>query len=115
MGKLGGMLLNRELARRLAMKGSKIPANVVHPGQCITEVQRNMHPVLLFFHSAVHPIVHLYMKTARVGSWGTVHLATAPELATSNPQTGGCSGAFFLHMNPTRLSEAAANQTTAEK
>jgi len=113
--KLGGMLLNGELARRLARKGSRIPANVVHPGQCATEVSRNMHPLLIFAHSALSPIMLLYMKTARVGSWSTVHLATAPELAKSDPEGGGTSGAFFLHMAPTPLSSAAKNQGAAKR
>jgi len=113
--KLGGMLLNGELARRLAKKGSKIPANVVHPGQCMSEVQRNMHPVLLFLYSAFSPIVGLFMKSAQVGSWGTVHLATAKELATSVIQTGGFSGEFFLHMFPAKLSDAARNEAAAQR
>jgi NAD(P)-dependent dehydrogenase (short-subunit alcohol dehydrogenase family) len=112
--KLGGMLINGELARRLAKKGSKIPANVLHPGQCITEVQRNMHPVLLTLYSAFQPLCLLFLKTANVGCWGTVHLATAPELATSDPATGGVSGAFFLHMSPTRLTAAADDRAAAE-
>jgi len=113
--KLGSMLLNGELSRRLAKKGSKIPANVVHPGQCVTEVQRHMHPVLLFAYSAFYPIALLYLKTARVGSWGTVHLATAPELATFDPSFGGNSGEWFLHMRPAPKSDAARDQVAAER
>jgi len=113
--KLGGILLNSELARRLARKGSRIPANVVHPGQCVTEVQRNMHPVLLFIYSAFYPLALLYLKLARIGSMGTVDLATAAEFATSDPGSGGVSGAWFLHMKPAPFSKAAKDVATAER
>jgi NAD(P)-dependent dehydrogenase (short-subunit alcohol dehydrogenase family) len=109
--KLVTNLLVGELARRLAEKGSRIPANIVHPGECLTEAHRDMGSMIVWLAGLCRHPLRLLLKTAKLGCLCTVHVATAPEYATSD----GASGAFFMRMKPTKLSKAARDIEVAKK
>jgi NAD(P)-dependent dehydrogenase (short-subunit alcohol dehydrogenase family) len=113
--KLATNLLHGELARRLIRHGSKIPVNIVHPGECLTEAHRDMHPALVSLAELFRKPLRVLLKTPHLGCLCTVHVATAPELSTSDPSTGGTSGAFFMRMKPAPLSDAARDTAVAEK
>jgi len=102
---LANILFAQELGRRLRSHGSRIPANVVHPGEVLTEVMRDMHPLVrwpyFIISKTIKPLLHLFFKTARQGSSCTVHVATSPDLATSDV----VSGAFFMRHQPVRISD----------
>lgn len=113
--KLGCMLLINELAQRLKRRGSNIPANVVHPGICMTEVQRDMHPVLVFLMWLLHPLLRLYFKSAHLGALNVVWAASAPCLATSSSKNGASSsGEFLMRLRPTRPA-TASNEPAARQ
>jgi len=109
--KLANLHFTTELARRLRKQGSKIPVNEVHPGEVLTEVMRDMHPVVLRLYEVFKPLAHGFLKSASQGSFCTLHVATDPSLATSD----GVSGAHFIRLSPAPLSKAGSDQGAAKK
>lgn len=109
--KLANILFTTELARRLRKKGSKIPANIVHPGEVMTEVMRDMHPVIVCLQRLFKPLTYFFFKSPRQGSFCTLHVATAPSLATAD----GASGQFFLRLRPAPISRAGRDEAAAAR
>lgn len=107
--KLANLHFTTELARRLKAKGSKIPVNQIHPGEVLTEVMRDMNPVLVKLNAIFRPLAHAFMKSPAQGSFCTLHLALDPSLATSD----GASGAHFVRLSPAPLSEAGRDKAAA--
>ncbi|CAE8632455.1 unnamed protein product [Polarella glacialis] len=100
--KLANLLFVRELSRRMKELGSQIPVNCAHPGQVLTEVMRDMHPALVLLTKVFQIPGQALIKTPRQGSFCTLHVATAPELATA----AAASGEFFVRLQPIQLPEA---------
>lgn len=94
--KMAGLLFQSELCRRLKKAGSKIPVNSVNPGECLTDIQRHMHWLIIITHAFGHRLAVAFMKTARQGSFFLVHACTSPEMATS----GGISDELLYHGRP---------------
>ena len=74
--KLANVLFTRELARRL--QGTRIVANALHPGAIATGFGKNSPGLFRFLVTLGAP----FLKTAETGARTTLHVATAPELAT---------------------------------
>jgi len=110
--KLANILFTTELAHRLQQRGSQIPVNALHPGEVMTEVMRDMHPVLVWLTVIFRPIVNGFIKNARQGSYNSLHVATAPNLATAKE---GVSGGFFIRLAPAPLPEAGSDRAVAER
>jgi len=109
--KLANVHFATELARRLQKKGSKIPVNVVHPGEVMTEVMRDMNKTVLWLYAIFRGPMNVLLKTPLQGAACTLHVATAPELATSDSVSGG----YFLRLSPAPLSKACADATAAAR
>jgi len=113
--KIANVLFTCELARRLKESGSKIPVNAVHPGEVMTEVNRDLHPAILVTLAIVKrylaPVLYAFFKTSEQGSYCTLHVATAPQLRTSDT----VSGAIFFRSMPQELPVAAADVAAAER
>merc|ERR1719356_167751 len=98
--KLANLHFTTELARRLEEKGSKIPVNQLHPGEVLTDVMRDMHPVLLRLYNIFQPVAYGFLKSAPQGAFCSLHVATDPSLATSKK----VNGAHFVRCTPAPLS-----------
>ncbi|CAE8694568.1 unnamed protein product, partial [Polarella glacialis] len=109
--KLANLLFVRELSRRMKELGSQIPVNCAHPGQVLTEVMRDMHPALVLLTKVFQIPGQALIKTPRQGSFCTLHVATAPELATA----AAASGEFFVRLQPIQLPEAAYDEEAAKR
>mmetsp|Transcript_89717 Transcript_89717/g.225652 ORF Transcript_89717/g.225652 Transcript_89717/m.225652 type:complete len:203 (+) Transcript_89717:1-609(+) len=107
--KLANIYFTTELARRLRKTGSNIPANAIHPGEVMTEVMRDMNPLLLKFYAIISFICFLFLKSARQGSFCTVHVATSSRLATAEDS----SGQYFVRLSPAPLSKACRDEAAA--
>lgn len=109
--KLANLHFTTELARRLKAKGSKIPVNQIHPGEVLTEVMRDMNPIVVKLNAIFRPIAHAFLKSPQQGSFCTLHVATDPKLSTSDAITG----AHFVRCSPAPLSQAGQDQETARR
>jgi NAD(P)-dependent dehydrogenase (short-subunit alcohol dehydrogenase family) len=89
--KLCNILFTYELARRLA--GSGITANCLHPGAVATGLGRNNGRLATVGTKLLAP----FFRTPEAGADTAVHLATAPELATT-------TGTYFANRRPRRSS-----------
>ena len=77
--KLGIMLFTFELARRL--EGTGVTANVVHPGVVATNIF-NLGGWKGGLVAVLGPLLRLFLLSPEQGASTTLHVATAPELAT---------------------------------
>jgi len=109
--KLANLHFTTELARRLEDRGSKIPVNQVHPGEVLTDVMRDMHPVVVKLKNIFLPLAHGFLKSAPQGAFCSLHVATDPRLATSE----NINGAHFVRCNPAPLSKAGSDKEAAAK
>lgn len=109
--KLANLLFTVELARRLRRRGSSIPANAVHPGEALTEVAREMPPVLKWLQRWFSFAGYAVLKSPRQAANCTLHVATDPGLATAD----GASGQYFMRARAGRLSRAAQDVELASK
>lgn len=109
--KLANLLFTTELARRLKAKGSKIPVNQIHPGEVLTEVMRDMNPILVKLEQLFRPVAMAFMKTPPQGAYCTLHVATDPDLDTSDKVTG----AHFVRCAQAPLSRTGADEELAAK
>lgn len=109
--KLANLHFTTELARRLKKKGSKIPVNQIHPGEVLTEVMRDMHPVILQLYKIFEPVAYGFLKSAPQGAFCSLHVATDPSLATSKK----VNGAHFVRCSPAPLSKAGGDKEVAAK
>ena len=100
--KLANILFTRELARRLA--GTGVTANCLHPGFVATGLgQRRGGPFGLMVRVSM-----LFAGRAEDGARTIVHLASAPELATT---TGG----YFVDCREASPSAAAQDDAAAKR
>lgn len=113
--KLANVLFTCELARRLKESGSRIPVNAVHPGEVMTEVNRDLHPAINILLGIVKQylsaLLYAFFKTSEQGSYCTLHVATAPELGTAD----AVSGTIFVRNAPMHLPVAASSTSAAER
>mmetsp|Transcript_82407 Transcript_82407/g.265680 ORF Transcript_82407/g.265680 Transcript_82407/m.265680 type:complete len:471 (+) Transcript_82407:55-1467(+) len=109
--KLANLHFTTELARRLQAKGSKIPVNQIHPGEVLTDVMRDMHPVVVKLKEIFRPVAMGFMKTPTQGAFCTLHVATDPALSTSDNITG----AHFVRCSPAPLSRAGSDEKVADR
>ncbi len=84
--KLGLELLKKELVRRLELKGINIQVNSLNPGTIVSNISRDFPSFLNKFHWLIQPI----NKTAKTGSYTTVHVAASQEVE-------GITGGWFEH------------------
>ncbi|CAK0840379.1 unnamed protein product, partial [Prorocentrum cordatum] len=111
--KLAGALFVAELARRLRRRGSRIPVNLLHPGEIGTSIAMDIfpewsRPLMAVLVPVLGP---LWMKTPRQGSFCTLHLATSPALASAEQ----ASGAFFLRLRRVPGPKAMADEAMARE
>lgn len=117
--KLANLLCAQELARRLQRRGSRIPVSIVHPGEVLTEVMRDLHPAVLWLYRVFRPLCYLFFKNPSQGAVSTVHAAVAPHLATADgwarvaPQL--TTGMYYIRLAPSRGNEVACDEVTAAR
>ena len=97
--KLANVLFTKALARRLA--GTGITVNAVHPGVVATELSRGYPPLLV-------KIFHMFLKTPEQGARCSLHVATAPELAT-------VSGEYFENSRSRPAATASRDEAAQER
>jgi NAD(P)-dependent dehydrogenase (short-subunit alcohol dehydrogenase family) len=102
MSKLAGILLTRELARRLA--GTRVTANAMHPGRVATGF--GIAPT--GWRGVVHKMSQSLLPKARDAARGVVYLATSPELE-------GTSGEYFVKGKPAAVSGFARDHGLARR
>jgi len=109
--KLANLLFTTELARRLKEQGSNIPVNQIHPGEVLTEVMRDMHPMILQLYKIFQPVAYGFMKSASQGAFCTLYVATDEKLATAR----GGTGKHFIRLSPAPLSKIGRDREIAKK
>lgn len=101
MSKLANILFTSELARRV--EGTRVTANAVHPGGVATRLGTN-NPGLL---GKVIPLaMRPFFKTPAQGAETSLHVATAPELASTN-------GRYFAESREAKTTAAARDAGAA--
>ncbi|CAK9011324.1 unnamed protein product [Durusdinium trenchii] len=101
--KLANLLMTSELARRLP----RIPVNCVHPGEVLTQVMNDMHPVVLAIYASFRPVARKLFKSPEEGAVCTVFVATSPELS--------CTGQYFMRLRPAKVSKVAQDPDVARR
>jgi retinol dehydrogenase-14 len=99
--KLANILFTHELAKRLDR--GKVTANAVHPGLVNTSFGA-ADPSRL--QRLIVPLIRPFMKDAEAGAATSIHVASAPELATA---TGG----YFARSKPQKSSKQSYDTATA--
>ena len=99
--KLANVLFTNELARRLA--GTGVTANSLHPGVVGTQFGRNNRGLSLIIR-----LVRPFLRSEAKGAETSIHLATAPELATT-------TGQYFDDNQPKRASDLAYDEALARR
>jgi len=100
--KTANILFTRELAKRLA--GSGVSVNALHPGAVATRLGRGSGPLFDLLQRAIG----LFMKSPEQGAETSLHLATAPELAT-------VSGRYFADKKEKPPQPHASDDATATR
>lgn len=100
--KLANLMFTYELARRL--QGARVTVNAVHPGFVATDigVRQGLLPGWLW------KALTLFALNPEEGAKTSVHVASAPELAS-------VSGQYFVKSRPARASAAALDRSAAER
>lgn len=98
--KLANILFTRELARRIEGRG--VTVNCVHPGAVATGLGAQNG---LFARTVIKLLKPFFRSPAR-GAETTIHVATAPELATT-------TGQYFADRKPTRTTAHARDDEAA--
>lgn len=99
--KLANVLFSAELAERLA--GTGVVSNALHPGDVVSDILREK-PILRFFGRLAAPL----FDTPQSASLTSIHVATAPELATK-------SGGYFKKQKLARPSPLASDPEARRK
>jgi len=86
--KMANFLFAAELAKRLKATGSFMLTSVVHPGDVLTEVMRDMHPLIVKLNQSMRCVLYAFLKSCPQGAACTLHAATAPSLAEAGSQDG---------------------------
>jgi NAD(P)-dependent dehydrogenase (short-subunit alcohol dehydrogenase family) len=95
--KLANVMFTYELARRL--EGTKVTANVLHPGFVATGFGHNNSALVNFGMTAIQKIA---AKKPEQGAQTSVYLASAPDLA-------GIAGQYFVDSKAVKSGEASYN------
>ncbi|MET4106143.1 SDR family oxidoreductase [Hymenobacter sp. UYP22] len=101
--KLANILFTRELAHRLDLTG--ITANCLHPGLVDTGLMRPDTSTVM---KALWWLARPAMTSPELGAQTTLHLATAPEVASQ-------SGRYFASCKPARCSGRASSAQEASR
>lgn len=100
--KLANILFTYELARKL--EGSKVTANVLHPGLIRTGFNRNNGPLMRF----AMTFLGLFSRNDIEGAQTSIYLASSPEVE-------GVSGKYFEDSKAVPSSPASYNRAAAER
>lgn len=100
--KTANVLFTTELARRLAGRG--VTVNALHPGAVATRLGRGHGPLL----DLVQRAVGLFMKSPARGAETSIHLATAPALAS-------VTGRYFANRREKQPAPYATDEATARR
>ncbi|OLP89528.1 Short-chain dehydrogenase TIC 32, chloroplastic [Symbiodinium microadriaticum] len=96
--KLANLMMCRQLAWRLRQRGSRILVNCVHPGEVLTQVFNDFHPVVLTLYAALRPLAQLFFKTPAMGAVCTTFVAASPSVQVS--------GEYFMRCRIAKAPEA---------
>lgn len=110
--KIANLLFTVELDRRLRSRGSRMTVNCIHPGEVLTDISRDMNPVLLWFYFVLRPLCYTLFKTPLQGCACTVFAATAPQFAKAD---AGCSGLYLSRFAPATKSAVVQNEAVAKR
>eukprot|EP00439_Symbiodinium_sp_Y106_P034886 s2790_g4.t1 len=116
--KLANLMMCRQLAWRLRQRGSRSlslvsnmstlaqcferarsQVNCVHPGEVLTQVFNDFHPVVLTLYAALRPLAQLFFKTPAMGAVCTTFVAASPGVQVS--------GEYFMRCRPAEAPEAS--------
>jgi len=97
--KLANVMFTKALARRLA--GTGVTVNAVHPGVVTTELARGYPKILV-------KIFHLFTISPEEGAKCSLHVATAPELAT-------VTGEYFEDCKAKPAAKASLDEEAQER
>jgi NAD(P)-dependent dehydrogenase (short-subunit alcohol dehydrogenase family) len=100
--KTANILFTRELAKRL--EGSGVTVNALHPGAVATRLGRGSGPLF----DLLQRVIGVFMKSPEQGAETSLHLATAPELAT-------VSGRYFADKKEKPVRPHASDDATATR
>ncbi|WP_226762232.1 SDR family NAD(P)-dependent oxidoreductase [Arthrobacter sp. SO3] len=101
--KLANVLFSYGLAARLS--GSRVTANVLHPGVVATAFGAEDPGPLQGF---LNPLVQRWMKTPEQGARTSIHLASAPELEN-------VTGQYFANSTSRKSSRRSYSQADADR
>jgi retinol dehydrogenase 14 len=101
--KLANILFTYELARRL--DGGKVTANAVHPGMVDTSFGA-ADPSRL--QRLIVPLVRPFMKNSEAGASTSIHVASAPQLATATSE-------YFARSKPQKSSTQSYDTAAAAR
>jgi retinol dehydrogenase 12 len=101
--KLANLLFTRALARRIA--GSALTCNALHPGFVRTGIFRQAPA---FLRAAVATIGRVLLLSPEQGATTSVYLASSGEVA-------GQSGGYYIRCRPVPPSDAALDDSAAER
>jgi NAD(P)-dependent dehydrogenase (short-subunit alcohol dehydrogenase family) len=100
--KLANILFTLELSRRL--NGTRVTANCLHPGVVATNIFSSLGTLGRVFSVLARPL----LMSPAAGAKTSVHLASAPELAT-------VSGRFFERSREVSLDRVAQDEAAARR
>ncbi|CAE7604765.1 TIC32B [Symbiodinium natans] len=105
--KLANLMMCRQLALRLRQRGSRIQVNCVHPGEVLTQVFNDFHPVILALYSALQPAAQLFFKTPPMGAVCPTFVAASPDVKVS--------GEYFMRCRPAKVPQVAQDSQNVER
>lgn len=100
--KLANILFTRSLARRI--EGTGVTVNCLHPGAVSTNLGANNG----WLFKLIHPITRIFLRSPEDGARTSIHLCTAPGLASTN-------GVYFANEKPKTPSKLALDDAVAEQ
>ncbi len=95
-------------AYRLVGIGSSVTVNCVHPGIVISDVTKNLNPLIQAAYNVVKPLLVLIHKTTRQGAFSSVFAATSKEL-------NGKRGFYIFHSRQAHMSAVGADPIAAKR
>lgn len=105
--KLANLMMCRQLAWRLRQRGSRILVNCVHPGEVLTQVFNDFHPVVLTLYAALRPLAQLFFKTPAMGAVCTTFVAASPSVQVS--------GEYFMRCRIAKAPEVARDRSNLDR
>eukprot|EP00041_Stephanoeca_diplocostata_P008652 m.128183 g.128183 ORF g.128183 m.128183 type:complete len:434 (+) comp17422_c0_seq4:213-1514(+) len=111
--KLCNMLFTRELHRRFGARAGLV-ALCVHPGSVVTDVHRDMHPLVTWIFAILGPLRLIAMKSPMAGCGSSVHAATSPFWG-KKATAGTTGGQYIANSTVTQFNPIADDEKLAEK